>query len=551
MGDITPVPGRLSYDSAMRLDDSTNQGCPFPDLLQRVLPLQLHVLAEPPAGAVVCGTLIEGPGDSLPDFPGALLLLIGVSDDGALVRQTVQEAAAKGYAGLVVRPRGHDMTRIVEIAKGVGLAVVAFGDEIGWRDLAALLDAALGSYVDASPLKTSTAGEELFTIADAIASTIGGSVAVEDLARRVLAYSSMPGQRIDEVRSHGILDRRVPQLPTDAEKYGAVLSTKGIVRFPADEVELARAAIAIRAGDLQLGTMWVIEGESGLSKDGEQALQEGARLAALHMLRARRATELDQQMRGDLLASLLDGTGEPSLAYQRLRIPNGVPRALLAFGQSSAATPPDLPVVAIAANEVARQVTTLRPDATVTTVGQAIYVLVVDANATVTAPRLARMILAALDKTVGQSMAAGIGIDETHDRPLTSVRAEADHVLSILGAPSAPRVATLRDVRVALMLKHVGAELARNRWLFDPALSESGSPRTRNTEIAATLMALFEALFDVRKAATALHIHPNTMRYRLSRIEELTGLDLSDADVCLSAWLQLRAMTEPANAAEN
>jgi sugar diacid utilization regulator len=107
--------------------------------------------------------------------------------------------------------------------------------------------------------------------------------------------------------------------------------------------------------------------------------------------------------------------------------------------------------------------------------------------------------------------------------------------------------ATLGDVRASLLVKHVGTELARNRWLFDPALSESCSPRTRNTEVAATLMALFEALFDIRKAAKVLHIHSNTMLYRLSRIEALTGLDLADADVCLSAWLQLRAMTEPAS----
>lgn len=533
----------------MKLDDRTKQGCSLPELLERVLPLQLHVLAEPAADAVICGTLIEGPGDPLPDFPGALLLLIGMGDDDALLEQTVREAAARSFTGLVMRPRGRDMTGIVDIANRLGVAVVAVGAEIGWRDLAALLDAVLDSYVDASPVRSSTAGEELFTIADAIASTIGGSVAVEDLARRVLAYSSMPGQRIDEIRSHGILDRRVPTLPTDAEKYGAVLSAKGIVRFPADEVELARAAIAIRAGDLQLGTIWVIEADSGLSKEGEQALQEGGRLAALHMLRARRATEFDQQMRGDLLASLLDGTDDPNLAHQRLRLPNDVPRALLVFGQSSAATRPDIPVVALAAHEVARQVNTLRPDAAVTTVGQAIYVLVVDANAAAAATRLARMILAALDRTVGQWMSAGIGIDEKCDRSLTSVRAEADHVLSVLGAPAAPRVATLGDVRVPLILKHVGNELARNRWLFDPAVSESCSPRTRNTEVAATLMALFEALFDVRQAANALHIHPNTMRYRLSRIEELTGIDLSDADVCLSAWLQLRAMAEPACAA--
>jgi hypothetical protein len=53
--------------------------------------------------------------------------------------------------------------------------------------------------------------EELFALANAVAAVIGGSVAIEDLDHRVLAYSSIPGQRIDDLRRRGILERRVPR----------------------------------------------------------------------------------------------------------------------------------------------------------------------------------------------------------------------------------------------------------------------------------------------------------------------------------------------------
>lgn len=512
--------------------------------------MQLHLLTEPAAGGVlVRGTVIEGPGGPLPEFPGALLMLIGAGDDPTLTESSLRQAAKRNFAGIVVKPRGRDMTELVLVAKQLGLVVLALGEEMSWREVAALLDAVLDSYLDTTEVKSSLAGEELFTIAEAIAATIGGSVAVEDLARRVLAYSSVPGQRIDALRSQGILDRRVPSLPTDAEKYGAVLSANGIVHFPTAGDELARAAIAIRAGTLQLGTIWVIEGDAGITKQGEHALEEGARLAALHVLRARRATEFDQQMRGELLMSLIEGTGDPRLALHRLRLPDGVPRALLVFGRSNDAAGPDMPMVALAAQEVVRQVNTLRPDAAVATVGQAIYVLIADPHPAAAATRFADTVLTALDRTVGQWISVGVGLDEACDRSLTAVRVEADAVLSVLAQPPAPRVATLRDVRVRVLLRHVGTELSRVPWLLDPALSGLVSRRVGGSELTASLMAWFEALFDVRKAADSLHVHPNTLRYRLRRIAEQTGLNLDDADECLGLWLQLRVERDAASGA--
>ncbi|MDR3036581.1 MAG: helix-turn-helix domain-containing protein, partial [Kitasatospora sp.] len=37
-----------------------------------------------------------------------------------------------------------------------------------------------------------------------------------------------------------------------------------------------------------------------------------------------------------------------------------------------------------------------------------------------------------------------------------------------------------------------------------------------------------------------LHIHPNTLRYRVRRAEQLTGLDLAQPQQRLLAMLQLR-----------
>ena len=55
-----------------------------------------------------------------------------------------------------------------------------------------------------------------------------------------------------------------------------------------------------------------------------------------------------------------------------------------------------------------------------------------------------------------------------------------------------------------------------------------------------TLQVFFESSRSVRRAAQRLNVHENTIRYRLTRIKELTGLAIgSDANDELTAHLAL------------
>jgi len=79
----------------------------------------------------------------------------------------------------------------------------------------------------------------------------------------------------------------------------------------------------------------------------------------------------------------------------------------------------------------------------------------------------------------------------------------------------------------------VGAALQR-RYL-EP-LAESGSA----AEIIATLRTYLAASSHVETAAEQLHIHPNTLRYRLARFEELAGVSLRDPVVPFEVWWALQ-----------
>ncbi len=50
---------------------------------------------------------------------------------------------------------------------------------------------------------------------------------------------------------------------------------------------------------------------------------------------------------------------------------------------------------------------------------------------------------------------------------------------------------------------------------------------------------------DVRRAADELHIHPNTLRYRVRRAEELLGMSLDHRDNRLLLEIQLLAGRSP------
>lgn len=67
--------------------------------------------------------------------------------------------------------------------------------------------------------------------------------------------------------------------------------------------------------------------------------------------------------------------------------------------------------------------------------------------------------------------------------------------------------------------------------------------RHGRSEYLATLSAYLKSFGDVRGAADALGIHPNTLRYRLRKIEDLTGIDVDDPDERFVLDLQFRLRT--------
>ncbi|MFB6675094.1 helix-turn-helix domain-containing protein, partial [Streptomyces sp. NPDC056390] len=63
------------------------------------------------------------------------------------------------------------------------------------------------------------------------------------------------------------------------------------------------------------------------------------------------------------------------------------------------------------------------------------------------------------------------------------------------------------------------------------------------TEVTVALRAYLANGRNIPRAAAALHIHVNTLRYRLTRFEEATGRHLDDVDTVIELALALHADT--------
>jgi len=139
---------------------------------------------------------------------------------------------------------------------------------------------------------------------------------------------------------------------------------------------------------------------------------------------------------------------------------------------------------------------------------------------------------------------AGIGTVAHDTVGLAESRASADRALRVLRTGGSRRVARLADVHTeALVLELRDLVAARGDQPSGPVGRLFAYDEEHGTNLVATLRAWLDAFGDVATAAAALYVHPNTFRYRLRRLAEVGGLDLTDPEARFAVMLQLRVVS--------
>ncbi|MER6420058.1 helix-turn-helix domain-containing protein [Streptomyces sp. NPDC001137] len=506
-----------------------------------------------PAGldVEIQGVALLDPEDPPAAQPGELVLVIGARGRAAF--PALRAAGRDGAAAVVVKLDGAGQaTALSETAAEAGVALLSLRGDAPWDQVNALARAALD---DAPPGEYEAGAEEgdLFSLAQTTAVLTGGIVSIEDAANRVLAYSrSTDSDEIDDLRRRSILGWQGP------EAYLAKLREWGVFQHlhSSDKVigidshpELGirrRLAVAIRSGERQLGTIWVQEGSTPLSEHSGRALLGTARVAAHHLVRRRRELSDDLTLTRTLLAGLLEGSTGPQPLATHLGLDAARPAAVLGFsyGTAEAVTAPELTHTEVT-NLISVQIAARHRSALVTQVDPRIYVLLPQLPRSIDRDTLrgwAQEITDAAHRHLSLPLRGSIGCLVSGLGKAPDSRREADRVLdAMLGAGVPAAVAALPDIQAEVLISEMLTLLAAHPEIRDPRLTALVAHDGRHQgRLAESLLAYLNCFGDVRAAATRLHVHRNTLRYRIRRAEELTGLDLSRPDQRLLAMLQLR-----------
>lgn len=359
------------------------------------------------------------------------------------------------------------------------------------------------------------------SLVDEVSRLLGAPVTLEDREFTLIAFSSHEDE-LDPVRARSILSRRSSaQVRAWFEGFGIARAAEP-VRTPADPATGVRARLCLpaRHGNEAYGYLWLLD--DGSVDLGDPRLAQAMDLAA-------QAGEL-------LAADVWKGQAAPR-AFARLLSASAAERAegaraLTAMAHPAAAVPVAVAVVSPAPGRVPARlphdVLTYRGDD-----GLALLVPLAD-PADVSPARATAMSLLADSGALAGVGGGRAGLSEAAD-------SWREARLALRSARAEPRLGPVADWG-GLGAYRLIAELpapAPGVPLADPVLLPLLAPAR------AVLLRTAEVYLDhaghVQRAAAALSVHRQTLYYRLSRIEALTGLDLESGADRLLLHLALKA----------
>lgn len=486
----------------------------------------------------VRASVVWDPMEKVPPVTGGVLLMTGASLVSGLASSAIRDAAACGYAAVVVKPR--DLAEdAIDVSGAAEVQILVAPDDASWNSLHALINDAVSKPAEAPPAALAgIAPGDLFSLANAIAAVAGTAITIENVNREVVAYSNIADQGMDDSRRDAILGRAVPDLPWYLARYRAVAMATAPIFFGQENGALDRVAMPVRVGARLVGSLWAFDEGGNRSDEIAGVLADAAPITSLHLLHAAGAYNLQRHRRGELLTAALGGEPlDPSVAHT---LAKQMPMVLVGLAHSvETGTDIDLGRVA---DIVALNAEAVRRTASCTVLGNRVFVLIPGAEQ-LTDERI-RSFLAASQRAAAGT--AGVQLRGAYSGPLNAV---AD----IRGAHTDIETAFRFQNEEALVVP-ISTQNDRHQILLQE-LSEGtvaapdrllGCVRQileydadNSTEYAATLLAFFNNFGDNRKAAEKMMVHENSQRYRMRQLTKKFGIDVDNPEQRLIMWLQL------------
>ncbi|MFD3315717.1 PucR family transcriptional regulator [Streptomyces sp. NPDC058656] len=364
-------------------------------------------------------------------------------------------------------------------------------------------------------------------LVDDISELLGAPATLENRDFELLAFGAydsegeLDASALDPVRARSILTRRsTPTVRSWFEGFG-ITRASGPVRIPPTPeagVYRGRICLPVRHRAVVLGYVWLLDDDPGPSAEQLTAAMEvTARIGALLADEAQAGADLTREFRAVLTA---ERGWQRDMAVAALRTALGArgegPHAVVCVAPWPSADPDDAPS--------ARTVPHATAVCTVPwgTEAQSLALLIRLRATDVPAPALTAA--GRLLKETKSAVAAGVGAPRTGLAGLGAAWQEASAAARAAAAePGLGPVAEWRSIGPYRLLTALPPESAD-----DPAVAPLLAPAHR--ELARTAETYLDCAGQATRTAAALGIHRQTLYYRLSRVEQLTGLDLDDGE---------------------
>jgi PucR family transcriptional regulator, purine catabolism regulatory protein len=360
----------------------------------------------------------------------------------------------------------------------------------------------------------------------ALAATTGGAVWVLSARGETIASKlfrrEVPGDALEYVREE--VRRR---LSDDA------------VEFAPDHPEIAGRSlvlpVSIRGRGGPQAWLAAARDAGGLGDFERLILQQAVTVVALELMRQRAMRDTERRLAGDVLAEALTGRlSESELAVRLRPFGVGANAAVLVFSAQDGGS------AASAEGDLDRFLADAGVGALVAS-RERLLCAVVDAREGVDPVALAGQAREALQPEHGELRAAASRPAAVGSLRRSFHEARCALEAAALANGNSPPVASYRDLGAFQLLLSLQDDEALRLYcdsVLGPLEDASGE---YGDELIRSLEAYIEQNGQWEKAARELYCHRHTLRYRIRRVEQLTGRDLSSARDRIEFWLALRA----------
>ncbi|MFJ9178519.1 PucR family transcriptional regulator [Streptomyces sp. NPDC102360] len=375
-------------------------------------------------------------------------------------------------------------------------------------------------------------------LVDEISALLGAPATLENRDFRLIAFGQQVSAddfdeaALDPVRTRSILTRGSTSAVRSWFEGFGIASAKEPVRIPATPeagVYRGRVCLPVRHHGFVLGYVWLLDDDPGPTEEQlDAAMEVAGRIGAQLADEAQAGADLTREFHSVLTAER-GWQRDMAVAALRTALGSRAPglHTVVCVAPWPTADPDDAPSVR----------TIPAADALCTVpwgvTGQCLALLVRLRSREALAPALTAA--AKLRARAGSPVAAGVGAARDDLAELATAWQEATAAArAALADPRLGPDAQWSSIGPYRLLTALPAEAAH-----DPAVAPLLSPAHR--QLARTAEVFLDCAGQAGRTAAALGIHRQTLYYRLSRVEQLTGLDLDEGEDRLLLHMGLKA----------